>query len=254
LYFNKLCVDFDITYTHTFIPAFFYVIIASSNYGFIEIGMPHTYAWLILVSLHQLIAIPNVSFPRRNIYMAALFLGIIALFVPLYINAILLLLILIMVFKTLNALDTLALLLGFGLPVFVIFAINLIFNKDLNYYLTRNIQFEGIPRLGIQSYFLIFPLLIFAFGIFRISFNYFKNNIRTRRMLRVIMYILLFHVLIIGFNLVDFYTLIPLLIIPFSVSFAYLHMGTKRRKLKSFSTILLIASFITHLVWQIYLI
>ena len=251
LYFNRLCVRYDIVYTHTFIPALFYVIIGCSNYYFIHCNVNHIYAWLFLLGLSQIVAIPDSDYPRRNVYSAAILFGIISLLVPFYIAAVLALFLFILIFKTPNFLDILAIVSGFALPILLVASINLIAKTNFNYFLIREINFDIIPSLPVQSNILLYPAAIFIFGSLRAAVNYFKNNIQTRRMLRIIVYILLFHVLIILLNLGSFYKLLLLLIIPLSISFTYLHLGTKRVRLKSVSTILLVVVFLVHLAWQI---
>jgi len=252
LYFNRICVDYDIIYTHTFIPALFYVMIGCSNYYFIQIGIPHISAWLFLVALNQIVAISVSAYPRRNIYSSAVLLGIISLFIPFYIAAALLLVLFIIVFKTPTFLDILAVILGFALPLLIVVFINLIAGAELNYYLIRSVDFQiSPPSLGSQSNILLIPLALSVFGVLRASFGYFKNNIQTRRMLIIVTYIFWFHTIVILLNLSSFYQLITLLATPLCISFTYLHLGTKRVKLKSLSTFLLMFSFLAHLVWQI---
>ena len=252
LYFNKICVEYDIVYTHTFIPALFYVMIGCSNYYFIQLGLPHISAWLFLFALNRIVAIPISSNPRRNIYSAAILFGIISLFIPFYFAATLLLILFILIFKTPTFLDILAVILGFLLPLIIVGSINLIAGTDLNYYLIRSIDFQtSPPLLGSQSNILLIPLILSFFGVFRAIFGYFKNNIQTRRMLIIVTYIFWFHVIIVLLNLSSFYQLITLLATPLCISFTYLHLGEKRVKLKSLSALVLMFSFLAHLVWQI---
>lgn len=252
LYFNKICVDYDIIYTHTFIPALFYVMIGCSNYSFLQIGIPHISTWLFLVALNQIVAIPASAYPRRNIYSTAVLFGILSLFIPFYITATLLLILLIIVFKTPTVLDIFAVILGFALPALIVAFINLISGVALNYFLVRSIDFQTAPpSLGSQSNILLIPLSLSVFGVLRATFGYFKNNIQTRRMLIIVTYIFWFHTIVILLNLSSFYQLVPLLATPLCISFTYLHLGAKRVKLKSVSTFLLMFSFLAHLAWQI---
>ena len=131
-------------------------------------------------------------------------------------------------------------------------SINLIAGTDLNYYLIRSIDFQtSPPSLGSQSNILLIPVILSLFGVFRATFGYFKNNIQTRRMLIIVTYIFWFHVIIVLLNLSSFYQLITLLATPLCISFTYLHLGAKRVKLKSLSALVLMFSFLAHLVWQI---
>ena len=131
-------------------------------------------------------------------------------------------------------------------------SINLIAGTDLNYYLIRSIDFQtSPPSLGSQSNILLIPLILSLFGVFRAIFGYFKNNIQTRRMLIIVTYIFWVHVIIVLLNLSSFYQLITLLATPLCISFTYLHLGAKRVKLKSLSALVLMFSFLAHLVWQI---
>lgn len=179
--FNKLCNEHDVLYTHTFMPAWLFILSNSifpenlhinplmvSNYFVIG-------AFVFLFSMHQSDRSPTLLF-----YAAAL-LTLGSYFVTEYLGAPIMLLVATIIFKNVGPRDLLAIITGTLIPLGMIWSFHFLTDQPFDFPIPKynlNIKLDkAFMRYVAMTFFF---LLTFA-GLLKSGLNYFKNKIKTRR-------------------------------------------------------------------------
>ncbi len=251
LYFNKLAVDFDMVYKHTYIPAFFYMLFIGAFQQHISLSLPHLFIWLILLAIYQIVSIPNATYQRQHMYFAAVLFGCISFFIPYYSSSFILLVLLVITFKNINGWDLLSIISGLFLPLVLVLACNYLFAQNLPYYSIKPLYFKKLHFLPPSAWIIAVFALIASLGLARAFLNYFKNNIQTRKMLRFVLYFTFFQIAILLFNWNKFYEFIIVFCVPFALFVTYLLLGKSRRKLKNIIAYSMWLLALAHLFLQL---
>jgi hypothetical protein len=151
--------------------------------------------------------------------------------------------------KRITLKDLIATLLGTMMPVYLLLSVWYFLGKhqenSLNFLPSKAVVTSG-SIVSLWPY-LICLLLVF-FSFFKIFANFFKNNIRTRRINQVLIFFFAYCLIFILFGGTGrLNTDISLLFIPTAVFIAYLLVGSKHIRIKSLTNLLLILSVVFSL-------
>lgn len=249
LLLNQVCINQDVIYTHSYLPAWFYVLISSMIPEQLNLHPVLFANVFILIGLNFLFSLFLYEGPSVLIYLTAMSFGAAAMFRLQLLALLLFLLGAIVLMKRITLKDVLATLLGTMMPVYLLLAVwyllggsqgnNLSFFPSGNAVITRNIA-------GLWPYLLCLLLVFLSF--FKVFANFFKNNIRTRRINQVLIFYFAYCLVFILFGGTGRLILdISLLFMPSAVFIAYLMVGSKHMRIKSLANLILIVSAVFSL-------
>lgn len=247
LLFNRLCIEHDVIYMHSYMPAYFYMLLSSvypENLLFNPVMLINFAIILCFTFLFQLYRGTDSA---KLLYYAALFLGSISVVMPVYYSGLVFLLIGTIIFKNITLKDTLGAISGYAFPAIMVWGIFYLIGMEYGFP-----KFEYGIKLkftkNLNSYMAVGVLLLIAvFGLFKSAINYNKNNIKTRRITLLMVAYLAFSVLIILVKLEYFRLFFPVLTISLATPVAYFLLGNKQRRWKEFANYILIASVLYSL-------
>lgn len=249
LLLNRVCINQDVIYTHSYLPAWFYVLTSSMIPEQLHLH-PLLFANVfILIGFNFLFSLFLYEGPSVLIYLTAMSFGAAAMFRLQLLALLLFLLGAIILMKRITLKDVLATLLGTLMPVYLLLSVWYLFGStqenSLRFFPTRITSASG-HIAGLWPYLLCLLLVFLSF--FKVFANFFKNNIRTRRINQVLIFFFAYCLIFILFGGTGrLNTDISLLFIPTAVFIAYLLVGSKHIRIKSLTNLLLILSAIGSL-------
>ena len=246
---NRVCINQDVIYTHTYLPAWFFVLVSCLIPAQMHVHPLLFSNILILIGFNFLFSLFLYEGPSVLIYLTALFFGAAAMFQLQLLVLFIFILGAVILMKRITLKDLLAAFLGLLMPIYILWSVwYLLHTNQAGFYsFLRNRPLATNADLAaLWPYALCFILVILSF--FKVFANFFKNNIRTRRINQVLIFYFSYMLLYQFFSgacsaLVD----ISLLFIPTAVFVAYLLVGSKYRKLKSLANTLLVIAAIFSL-------
>ena len=249
LLLNRICINQDVIYTHTYLPAWFYIIISSMVPEQLNLHPLMFSNILILFGFNFLFSLFSYEGPSILIYLTALCFGAAAMFrlqllvlLPFMLGAIILL-------KRITPKDLLATVLGISMPVYLL--LGLLYVSGLSPTHAFSIQgiqttYKAHTTLRLWPFAFVFLLVFLSF--FKVFANFFKNNIRTRRVNQVLIFYLAYGlVFLLLFRTCNPLTDVCMVFVPTAVFVAYLLVGHKHTRLKNLANLLLLASAIGSL-------
>ncbi|MBL7810677.1 MAG: hypothetical protein JNL57_00520 [Bacteroidetes bacterium] len=240
MYINKLCIDHDVLYTPTYLPAYIYILITS----LFPAGLFLSPA---LVSL--LFVIPGLGFLMRLyqsgqsailVFYSGLFFGIASLIIPEFLTAPLFLVVATMAFKNISIRDFLAIITGVIMPWLMVSMVIYLIGLPL-YKPAVSVSFTlGLGKEFVRYIPLVLFILISIAGIAKSGMNYFKNNIRTRRinLLFIAFFIYALIIILFRYQSLEFYHFC--ISIPAGIFTSYFLLGSKGKKWKNFVNYILL--------------
>jgi hypothetical protein len=246
---NRVCINQDVIYTHTYLPAWFFVLVSSLIPAQMHVHPLLFSNILILIGFNFLFSLFLYEGPSVLIYLTALFFGAAAMFQLQLLALFIFILGAVILMKRITLKDLLAAFLGLLMPIYVLLSVWYMLNSNkvavYTFVGNRHVA-TNAELLALWPYALCFILVILSF--FKVFANFFKNNIRTRRINQVLIFYFTYMLLYQFFSgvcsaLVD----ICLLFIPSAVFIAYLLVGTKYRRLKAIANMLLVITAIFSL-------
>lgn len=245
--FNRLCIEHDVIYSHSYLPAYFYMLVNSvypQNLVFNPVMLISFCMLLAFVFLFRLYQGTNSAI---LLYYAALFMGLASLIYPGLYLGMLFLVAGTMIFKNITIKDLLGIVSGYIFAGFtaacIIYISGAVYKvPSLSYRLS--LTFSSSP----DAYFAVSVILfITVAGLMKTFVNYSKNNIKTRRITLLMVAYLAFSLILVLMNLHDFRLFFPLMSCSLSIQLAYFLIGTKQRRLKELLNYLLIATIVFSL-------
>lgn len=247
LLFNKLCIDHDVIYSHSYLPAYFFMMLNSvfiENLFINPIMLVNLFVLFSLMSMFRLYREENSSV---ILFYTALFFGCASLILPVMYTGFLFLILGTIIFKNISIKDILAILSGYLLPVLMLWGVQFLLGYPYVFpKVSYKFQFTFTSR--IQTYIVvIYILAICSAGLLKTTVNYTKNNIKTRRISLLMIANLVFSLVIILFKTNEYQFYFPLLTFALSIQFAYFLLGKKGRRGKEFLHYVLLAVIIYSL-------
>jgi hypothetical protein len=246
---NRVCINQDVIYTHTYLPAWFFVLVSSLIPAQMHVHPLLFSNILILIGFNFLFSLFLYEGPSVLIYLTALFFGAAAMFQLQLLVLFIFILGAVILMKRITLKDLLAAFLGLLMPIYVLLSVWYMLNSNQALFYTflgNRYVATNAELLVLWPYALCLVLVIISF--FKVFTNFFKNNIRTRRINQVLIFYFTYMLLYQFYSgacsaLVD----ISLLFVPCAVFVAYLLVGGKYRKLKSLANTLLVLSAVISL-------
>lgn len=232
LIFNKLCIDHDVLYSHSYLPAYMFMLL---NSVFPENLLLNP---LMVVNFFTLFALASVFRLYQSqqssviLFYTSLFFGMAALLIPVMYLGILFVVMATMTFKNINVRDSIAIVSGFLLPVLVLWAV--LYLLGIQYVFPR-ISYDISLKFSSNPYELVALLGIAAVsiaGLMKSGINYSKNNIKTRRISTVMMLSLFFALAVVLIRFTEYRFYFQILTYSLSVQVAYFMLGSKGRRWK----------------------
>lgn len=242
--FNRICIEHDVIYHHSYLPAYFYVIINSVYPENLTFNPLMIINFCVLFSLIFLFQLYQDTKSTKLLYYAALFLGTAALILPVFYLGMVFLIIGTMVFKNITLKDILGIVSGYAFAGIVAYGVYFILGSHYVFptlKLKLNIKLISLPGDYIALSILV---IITLAGLFKTFINFSKNNIKTRRITLLMVIYLMFSTTLLLMNIVDYRLFFPLLTVSMSIILAYFLIGPKHRRLKELlNYVLLFAVF-----------
>jgi hypothetical protein len=244
LFFNRLCIEYDVLYVHSYLPAYVYVIVSSIYPENLLLHPSMLLNFGILMSFYFMFRLYQAQSTSKILYYASLFLGIISIVLPVFYNGFIFIVIGTMIFKNISVKDILAIISGYIFPALI--AAGVYYLQGIEYTIPQ-LDYRIKLRLDIQLQAYLATGIIGVYtaaGLFKTLINYNKNNIRTRRINMLIVLYLFFAILIVLTKSDNFrqYFILPAIGIATEVS--YFFLGNKKHRIKEvLNYIMLIAVF-----------
>lgn len=234
LLFNRLCIQHDVLYVHTYMPAWLFVIANSlfpANLYFSPVLISN---FFVLGAMSLLFHLHNAVSTGTMLFYAATFFSLSTLFVTEYLGAPLFLVMATIIFKNISVRDIIAIITGAIFPFGVIAGISYIGGTGFTFPLPKyNISIDLKESLLSILPYLVLVALGLA-GVFKNLGNYTKNNIKTRRisLLLILMFAVQLVFLLIRYD--NLQGLSPLTAFPMALFAGYFLLGNKTRRIKEF--------------------
>lgn len=249
LYINKLCIDHEINYAKSYLPAYVFILFNSIYPQNLLINAVQITNSLILLGLGTLFQLYNSQKSNTIFYFSTVCIAVSIIIIRGYFPLIFFLPLAAMMFKSINIRDIIS-----GITALIsVLIVYLSIAYILNFNAVQNFNFNLILQqpLKIIQYEHIPFLILFSFTIvatIKIWNNYFKNNIKTRRINLTLIIYFVFAILILLIHLKQL-TQYFIVISPAAAVFvAYFLLGSKLKRLKE----LLNVVFLLAIVFGLY--
>lgn len=248
IWFNRLCIDHDVIYTHSYLPGYFFMLANSLFPESLVVNPVMLMNFSVIASFTYLFRLHHSINSAGNIYYASLFMGLASLIMPLFYSGTVFLVVAIMAFKNINLKDLLAILTGYIFAGMI--AAGSYYIAGTQYHFPRidyqlNLQFGRAEESWAV---LSIAMILGAAGLAKTFINYSKNNIKTRRIALLMSAYLAFAVFLILFNSSQYILLFPLLAPCLGVLMAYFLIGKRQRRGKEFLHYILLLA----ILWSLY--
>lgn len=244
LLLNRICVTQDVIYTHSYLPAWFYILISSLDPWQYSVHPVMISNILILAGFHYLFSLFLYEGPSGLIYLTGVCFGAASVFRIQLVVLVIFMLGAIILMKRITLRDVLASLLGMAMPIYLLMGIRYVGQVPLRIgseaVQTGGMQTEINLLAAIWPVLVVYLLVLLSFA--KVAMNYYKNNIRTRRINQVLVFYTVYQTLVL--LLLQGRTIrvdISLIFAPAAVYVAYLLIGHKYRRYKEAGNLLLIA-------------
>jgi hypothetical protein len=244
LLLNRICVNQDVIYTHSYLPAWFYILISSLDPWQYSVHPVMISNLLILAGFHYLFSLFLYEGPSGLIYLTGVCFGAASVFRIQLIVLVIFMLGAIILMKRITLRDVLASLLGMAMPIYLLLGIRYVGQVPLRIgsdaVQTGGMQTEMNLMAALWPVLVVYALVLLSFA--KVALNYYKNNIRTRRINQVLVFYTIYQTLVL--LLLQAKTIrvdISLIFVPAAVYIAYLLIGHKYKRYKELGNVLLIA-------------
>jgi len=244
LLLNRICISQDVIYSHSYLPAWFYILISSLDPWQYSVHPVMISNLLILVGFQYLFSLFLYEGPSGLIYLTGVCFGAASVFRIQLVVLVFFMLGAIILMKRITLRDAMASLLGMAMPIYLLLGIRYVGQVPLP--LGADVVQTGAMQSALNQLSVIWPILIVyllvLFSFIKVAGNYYKNNIRTRRINQVLVFYTIYQTLVL--LLLQGKTIrvdISLIFAPAAVYIAYLLIGHKYRFYKEGCNLLLIA-------------
>ncbi len=241
---NRLCIQHDVIYSHTYLPAYFYMVLSSLFAENLLLNPVMIVNLLVIFAFFSLFQLYQNQESSAMLFYSSLFFGMCGLIVSEFMLGVFFLIAATIVFKNVTFRDVIGIVTGAIFPIWILFGIYYIIGvpftlPELSYKL--NLQFSNIIAARFSMGVLA---VITVAGLFKTAANYNKNNIKTRRINMSLIVYFAFALLLVLLRIDEFRIIYPVLAINLSVITAYFMLGSQGRRWKELiNYLLLIAVF-----------
>jgi hypothetical protein len=247
LIFNRLCINHDVIYTHSYLPAYFYMLVNSVYLQNLPVNPIMVINFCILFSFIFLFQLYQGIASTKLLYNASLFLGLASIIMPVFYFGLAFVIVGVVIFKNITIKDLLGIISGYLFPGMVAAGIYFLVGSQYHF---PNLVYKLQLNFGnsLNAY-LAVSIMLFAStaGLMKTFINYSKNNIKTRRITLLLIAFMAFAVLVILINLEQFRLFFPVISAGISVQMAYFLMGKKQKRLKELLNYLIVLAVIYSL-------
>lgn len=239
--YNKICIDQDVLYQHTYLPGFFMVTFSALYSSNVYLDSSHFALFFLTFAVSNLFKLYQTESTHGILYNISALVCLAGFALPGLFVLIFYIPIAVMVLKKINLKDLLAIIMGFATPLILYFGLSYIFKFNLLSIPKLVLAIDSINWHKFQNLFAILAVYILSIiAIFKALSNFRKNTIKTRRINLMILSLLVFCtlLLLINFKYLADYHIITLFATAPLVS--YLFLGNKRRIWKEISSVVLI--------------
>jgi len=248
LLFNRLCIEHDVLYAHSFMPAWMFLLCNSLFPEMLFITPALIGNFLVLWALSFVLGFYRAADGSLVLFYTAALFSLSSFFIVEYITTPLLLVVFTIIFKNVKVRDLLAIVSGSIVPFIFVWAAGQIFDLQFQFptqgYNLSLTQFKfDIIHLAalLPLFFLVLP------GLAKTSLNYFKNNIQTRRVSLLFISFLVFTTLILVIRLNQIKYSLHIAAPALSLFAGYFLLGNKGKNSKEFLHFILLATIVISL-------
>jgi hypothetical protein len=251
LLFNRLCIDHDVLYTHSFMPAWMFVLCNSIFPEMLFFNPVLIGNFLVLGALSFVLGFYRANDGSLVLFYTAALFSLSSFFIVEYITAPILLVVFTIIFKNVKIRDLLAIVSGALVPYIFIGAgswmLNIPFQLPSPTYnlAISNLKGDIFHFIAV----LAFLLLVFL-GLTKTSINYFKNNIQTRRVSLLFISFLVYTILILAFRFNQIDQSLHIAAPALSMFSGYFLLGNKGKNSKEFLHFVLLTTIVVSLYLQ----
>lgn len=248
--FNKLCIDHDVLYHHSYLPAYFFMLMNSVykvNLFLNPMMFVNLFVLMALLSMFRMYQSGNSSV---ILFYTALFFGCASLLLPIMYSGIVFLIAGTIIFKNITIKDLLALFSGYTLPALMLWGILFLFGY---HYVLPEIRYSMEFKLSTEiSIYISLLIIVFitTMGLLKNVVNYTKNNIKTRRISLFMIAHLAFSAIVVLSRFAEFTFYFPLMAFTISILISYFMLGSKGRRLKEFLHYILLLSILFSIYYD----
>lgn len=248
LLFNRLCIEHDVLYAHSFLPAWLFVLGNSIFPEMLLVNPILVGNFLVLWALSFVLGFYRAVDGSVVLFYTAALFSLSSLFIVEYITAPILLVVFTIIFKNVKVRDLLAIVSGAFIPFIFIWSAVWMFDMTFQLPSTEYSLSLSAFKDDLFHFAAVLTMLLLVFlGLAKTSINYFKNNIQTRRVSMLFISYLVFTALIviIRFNKIDqsFHIAAPGL----SLFSGYFLLGNKGKNSKEFLHFILLLTIVVSL-------
>lgn len=240
--FNKVCIDQDVIYQHTYMPGFFLVTFSAIYHTNIYLDNAHFALFFLTIAISNLFKLYNSESSHGDLYNISALCCLSGFAMPGLFAFIVYIPIAAMVFKKVTVRDIIAIIMGFGTPLIIYFGLNYIFRTEKFSLSGLSWGIEAISLKKFQNFFAFIAILLLSFmGIAKAFSNFRKNTIKTRRINLMLLSYLGFSVLLILINFRSLPEYHIITVFTTAPTAAYLFLGSKKKIWKEVGSWLVIA-------------
>ncbi len=245
IFINYIVASQGVLYKNSFMPALFYVLLNSLFFVQNELTPQLISTTFVLLLFHRLCYLYQSPTPLLVVLDAGLYLGVGVLFnydLLLYLPFIL---ISVIIFTSFNIRYLIITLIGIMVPLY--------FTTVYFYSINRFDDFIGYMLLSFESKYLkpietnwirLIPWIVFlpvaGYSVLTLQQNFFRNKVKTRRIIQSIYLMLLFGIIGLFFDNLNYMYAICYLAVPLCIVVAYYFISNKRFWLKEFLFVALV--------------
>ncbi len=239
--FNKICIEHDVIYTHTYLPAYFFVLINSLFFENLTLNSVVLGNTFVLIALSFMFRIYQSKEDSKQIFSAAFWMACAGFFIPEMVLSFLFIIPGILIFKTITLRDILTVFSGMFFPFLFFYGISYLYTGNVNISLFDNDVRIDFSNDWFQYTSFLVIMVLAVMGIGKGIVNYFKNKIKTRRIFSLQVLFLIFSGLIclVKYSHIKIYHVI--LVFSTCALISYFLVGSNQRKIKEFMNLMLIA-------------
>lgn len=224
LILGQICWEFNIIDKPGYSVLFFFGGISSLFDSSLVLSYISIGSLLMTVGLYFLYKFLKGNYKRNDLFTSAIFMGFAMLFVPEMYWSLVFLVILVLLFKAVEAGDVLVILFGVLMPYYLISSVGYLLSTELNFvtsiqiWRTQAALKLSSNRLWNLDFIVVVNLILVSlFGVFKVFSSYYRYNVESRRSRLAMGVIAIFSLLIwiLKYNLFKEYLII--LALPLSV-------------------------------------
>lgn len=250
LVFNRICNKHGLVIVTSYLPAYFYIVLNSVFVDQFYAGPVLFVNLFMIVSLGSILNLYHSDSPYFSLFSASFLAGLSALLNTTYMAFFVIVLLGINVFRPFNFREHISAFVGFLMPLYIGTMLNYLLNGN---FLPFYIFFPDYGSFNNQFWALksMLPFLgfIFVLAILRMNKNYFRNTIKQRRAIQLMVLTIVMCVVLMTTGKQNPKQEFSFVAFPLAFYFSYYFTNSRFNFLKELLNILLIAGIIFFHYW-----